>query len=176
MASIPRFLAKDYSTHCSIPTFLCPIPLRLLLARRGRICKSRLQMRSLQLSTAGTPPKALPLPSRLLTLPRTCPGCGAFTQTTNPNNAGFYSLKRKSVNAFVAQQALESREGDCTTRHPDFSLSNPRLLHVSDPNRELPHILGGRFGMVPCKTISILTCEWVFVQSVNPNANLQPLS
>lgn len=172
MASIPRFLSKECSTHCSIPTFLCPIPLRLLLARRGRICKSRLQMRSLQLRTPGTPPKALPLPSRLLTLPRTCPGCGAFTQITNPNNAGFYSLKRKSVNAFVAQQALELREGDCTTRHPDFLLTNTRLLHVLDPNR----VSGGRLGIVFFKTISILTCRWVFVQSVNSNANLQPLS
>lgn len=176
MASIPRFLAKEYSTHCSIPTFLCPIPLRLLLARRGRISKSRLQLRSLQLSTSGTPPKTLPLPSRLLTLPRTCPGCGAFTQTTNPNIAGFYSLKRKSVNAFVAQQALESREGDCITRHPDFLLANTRVLNVLDPKRELPHISGGRFGMLPFKTISILTCEWVCVQSANSNANLQPLS
>lgn len=176
MTSIHRFLAKEYSTHCSIPTFLCPIPLRLLLARRGRICKSRLQKRSLQLRTADTPPKALPLPSRLLTLPRTCPGCGAFTQITNPNNAGFYNLKRKSVTAFVAQQALEAREVHCTMQHPDFLLANTRQLHVLDPNKGLPHISGGRFGMVPFKKISILTCGWVFVQSFNSNANLQPLS
>lgn len=175
MASIPRFIAKEYSTHCSIPTFLCPIPLRLLLARRGRIYRSRLQMRSLQVRTAGTPPKALPLPSRLLNLPRTCPGCGAFTQITNPNNAGFYSLKRKSVNAFVAQQALESREGDCTTRHSNSLLANTRLLPVLDPNKGLPHIPSGRFGIVLFKTIFILTCGWVFVQSVNSIANLQPL-
>lgn len=172
MASIPRFLVKEYLTHCSIPTFLCPILLRLLSARTGRIYKSRLQMRSLQVRMAGTLPKALHLPSRLLILPRTCPGCGAFTQITNPSNAGFYSLKRKSVNAFVAQQALESREGDCTMRNPNVLLADTRLLKVLDPNRGLPHISGGMFGIVLVQTISILTCEWEFVHSVNSNANL----
>lgn len=170
MAYIPRFLAEAYLTHCSILTFLCPIPLRLLLARRGRIRKSRPQMRYLQVRTSS------PLPSRILTLPRSCPGCGAFTQITNPNNAGFYSLKRKSVNAFVAQQALESRGGDSNTRYPDFLVADPRLLLVLDPNKGLPHISGGMFGIVLFKTISILTNRWVFVQSVDSNTNLQPLS
>lgn len=162
MASIPRFFAQECLTHCSIPTFLCPIPFRLLLARRGRISKSRLQVRSLQVRTADTPRKALPLPSRLLTLPRTCPGCGAFTQITNPNNAGFYSLNRKSVSAFVAQQALEPREGGCTTRNPDFLLADTRLLQVLDPNRGLQNISGSMFGIVLVKTIYILTCGWGF--------------
>lgn len=141
MAYIPRFLAEAFLTHCSIPTFLCPIPLRLSSVRRGRICKSRLQVRSLQVRTA------TPLPSRLLTLPKSCPGCGAFTQVTNPKNAGFYSLKRKSVNVFVAQQALESRGGDSASRNPDLFLADTRPLQVSDPSRGLTHISGGMSGI-----------------------------
>lgn len=39
---------------------------------------------------------------RLLDLPRCCPGCGAFTQITNPDQAGFYGTTRKAVRAFIA--------------------------------------------------------------------------
>lgn len=38
----------------------------------------------------------------LLDLPRSCPGCGAFTQTTNPDQAGYYGEARKAVQAFIA--------------------------------------------------------------------------
>jgi hypothetical protein len=37
-----------------------------------------------------------------LILPRSCPGCGAFTQFTIPEQAGFYDFARKAVQAFVA--------------------------------------------------------------------------
>lgn len=152
MACIPRFLAEVYLAQYSIPTFLCPLPLRLL-ARKGRVCKSLLQTRSLKVKTAGTPRKALPLPSHLLTLPITCPGCGAFTQITNPKNAGFYSLKRNSVNVFLAQQAFPSRKGNL-----DLKLAETRVLQGLNPSRGLPHISAGISGTVPSKIVFILTC------------------
>lgn len=156
MACIPRFLAEVYLTQYSITTFLCPIPLRLL-ARRGRISKPCLQTRSLQVKTADRPRRSLRLPSHLLSLPITCPGCGAFTQITNPNQAGFYSLKRKSVNAFLAHPGFQSREGNSTTRNPDLGLAKTRALQDLDPIRRLPHISAGMFG-TPVQIISILTC------------------
>ena len=38
-----------------------------------------------------------------LTLPSTCPGCGAYSQIVNPNDAGFYS-SRKSVKEYLDSQ------------------------------------------------------------------------
>lgn len=164
MAWIPRLLAEAHLTQYSIPAFLCPTVLRLVL-RRGRICQSRLQTRSLQLQTADTPRKASPLPSHLISLPRTCPGCGAFTQITNPHKAGFYNLKRKSVNAFLAQQGLESRDGDSTTRNPDLGLAETRVLRDLDCNRRLPHISFGMFGTLHSKVIiSTLTCKQIYLK------------
>ena len=42
-----------------------------------------------------------PNPSQLLCLPRSCPGCGAFTQSVSPEQPGFYGTNRKSVKAFI---------------------------------------------------------------------------
>lgn len=156
MACIPRSLAEASLTQYSIPTYLCPISLRLLL--RGRICKSRLQSRSLQVNTTDRPRKALPPPSNLLSLLITCPGCGAFAQITNPKKAGFYSLKRKSVNAFLAQEGFQSRKGDSTTCNSDLGLAETRVLQDLDPNRRLPHISAGMLGTVSFKITSILIC------------------
>lgn len=39
---------------------------------------------------------------KILDLPRSCPGCGGFAQTTNPDQAGFYGVTRKAVQAFIA--------------------------------------------------------------------------
>lgn len=156
MACIPRFFAEASLTQYSIPTFLCPISLRLLL--RGRICKSRLQSRSLQVKTTDRPRKALSPPSHLLSLLITCPGCGAFAQITNPNKAGFYSLKRKSVNTFLAQQDFQSRKCDSTTRNSDLGLAETRVLQDLDPNRRLPHVSAGMLGTVSFKITSILAC------------------
>ena len=47
--------------------------------------------------------------SKLSFLPWTCPGCGAYTQTLNPDNAGFFSISRKPVKAFVAAQSAAAK-------------------------------------------------------------------
>lgn len=39
---------------------------------------------------------------QFLRLPRYCPGCGAASQTTNSDDAGFYPLTRQSVKTFLA--------------------------------------------------------------------------
>ncbi|KAI5293219.1 hypothetical protein KEM52_005735 [Ascosphaera acerosa] len=45
-----------------------------------------------QRAPAGTSPAALPV---------TCHGCGAFTQWVYPDEAGFYTLTRKTVKAYL---------------------------------------------------------------------------
>ncbi|MCJ1312300.1 hypothetical protein MMC25_005974 [Agyrium rufum] len=40
-------------------------------------------------------------------LPETCPGCGAYSQFINAEEAGFYSITRKPVKAYVAAQRRE---------------------------------------------------------------------
>ena len=153
MACISRFFAEASLTQHRIPTFLCPISLRLL--PRGRICKYRLQSRSLQVKTTDRPRKDLSPPSHLLSLLITCPGCGAFAQITNPNKAGFYSLKRKSVNAFLAQRGFQSKKCDSTS---DLGLAETRVLQDLDLNRRLPHVSAGMLGTVSFKITSIFTC------------------
>ena len=41
-------------------------------------------------------------PDPVLDLPRFCPGCGAFTQSTIPDQPGYYGVNRKAVQAFLA--------------------------------------------------------------------------
>ena len=40
--------------------------------------------------------------TQLALLPWTCPGCGAYTQIQNTEDAGFYTTSRKAVKAFVS--------------------------------------------------------------------------
>lgn len=42
----------------------------------------------------------------LLLLPRSCPGCGAFTQDLRSDQAGFYSLSRKPVRRYLERIAV----------------------------------------------------------------------
>jgi len=44
-------------------------------------------------------------------LPRSCPGCGAFTQSVSPDQPGYYSTSRKSVKAFIAHHGHGTERG-----------------------------------------------------------------
>lgn len=61
--------------------------------------------------SATLPSNNLPTHSELLILPRSCPGCGAFTQIVSPDQPGFYSTNRRSVKAFVASHGQASKLG-----------------------------------------------------------------
>lgn len=85
-----------------IPLFLCPS-----LASCANISHdlgrrlSRPRRHRLHVDGTATPSHGFPTPSQLLSLPRSCPGCGAFTQTVSPVQPGFYGINRKSVKAFL---------------------------------------------------------------------------
>lgn len=92
----------------SIPLFLCPLLASCVSISHGprRRCL-RPRRHQLHVDTTITSLHSLPDPSHLLDLPRSCPGCGAFTQTVSPEQPGFYGTNRKSVKAFI------DRKGQC---------------------------------------------------------------
>lgn len=106
MASVFRLTILCHNARTSIPSFLCPF----LVSSTGPILRNRkrhLRLRPTQTRPlhAGTAARnhVLPTPTQLLELPRSCPGCGAFSQILSPDQPGFYSINRKSVKAFVAR-------------------------------------------------------------------------
>ena len=84
-------------------------------------------------STTVSPPEreSSPIPSFASGLPRTCPGCGAYSQTLNPEEAGFYSASRKSIKAFVASQHASTRQASEAEDHTYTTIvahADPSLL------------------------------------------------
>ena len=95
-----------------IPLFLCPSlascanishDLRRLLRRPRR--------HQLHVGCAAKPSHSFPTPLQLSNLPRTCPGCGAFTQTVSPEQPGFYGTNRKSVKTFIGSNGQPPNKG-----------------------------------------------------------------
>lgn len=85
-----------------IPLFLCPSLASCANIRhdlRRRLWRPR--RHQLHVDCAATRSHSYPTPLQLSSLPRTCPGCGAFTQTVSPEQPGFYGTNRKSVKAFI---------------------------------------------------------------------------
>lgn len=95
-----------------IPLFLCPS-----LASHTNIShglgrpRSRPSRHQLHVNTTGTPSCGFPTPSQLSNLPRSCPGCGAFTQVVRPEQPGFYGTNRKSMKAFIGRNRQCPGEG-----------------------------------------------------------------
>ena len=107
MRGIARPVATVSARSWPIPVFLCP-----LLASSASLVQSppnrqapstRPRTRRLHIEAARGPEKqpfqTSPGPHAL---PWSCPGCGALTQTVDPNEAGFYTITRKSVKAFIS--------------------------------------------------------------------------
>ena len=95
------------------PVFLCPEIARLhsftlsvreisFKAGRRQLANSSLRIRS------ASPIQLQPQP---VSLPLQCPGCGAFTQFSDPGHAGYYSSSRRSVKIYLAQR--KAAAGQC---------------------------------------------------------------
>ncbi|OCK75368.1 hypothetical protein K432DRAFT_362232 [Lepidopterella palustris CBS 459.81] len=102
-------------SHASIPIFLCPNLLRGLTSTAilpQKRCNSRKKFSTLghrrtppvAVTTTSSPPldhaNAAP-PQKKRALPVCCPGCGAPTQTVEPNEAGFYTAHRGPVKSYL---------------------------------------------------------------------------
>ena len=87
-----------------IPLFLCPSLAPCINISHGlRRRHSRPRRHQLHVDATATPSDGYPTSSQLLHLPRSCPGCGALTQTVSPEQPGFYGTNRKSVKAFICR-------------------------------------------------------------------------
>ncbi|KAF2236542.1 hypothetical protein EV356DRAFT_498050 [Viridothelium virens] len=96
----------------AVPEFLCPILLKAPFQRRlakptptsKRFSTSRRRTTSVQqIGQAGAGHETAIVRSRN-TLPLSCPGCGAFSQTISPDEAGFYTENRAAVKAYLCDE------------------------------------------------------------------------
>lgn len=102
-----------------IPTFLCPGLVRiphLPLSTNYPIQPRHAQRRFLQTydHTVLPDPEAPEGQFRSRAhahLPQQCPGCGALSQTSVPDQAGYYNIRRRTVREFVGG-AVNKEEGD----------------------------------------------------------------
>lgn len=123
-----------------VPLFLCPSlasPNRRLTVRRpntgglsgDRIPSQRRKFHSDVLNNRVEPIESAPLnqqsgKSADRKLPTTCSGCGAFTQTTDPDQLGYVNLQNKRVKNWLDQKDFNSeaeatREADVIAKALD---------------------------------------------------------
>ena len=107
-----RLALRNASTvignKASIFLFLCPVLVRASVShvQTCNISRSSLRAQARQVQSQSSrqqPEDHYGPPAVLYRLPTTCPGCGAFAQTVQTGEAGFYSISRKPVKAFVYQ-------------------------------------------------------------------------
>ena len=90
--------------HTFPPLFICPSIASILpRARQLPSCDIRPPRRQYGDAAPSLDKEHTTLSPTLLSLPLQCPGCGAFTQNSAPEQAGYYSTSRKSVKTFLAQ-------------------------------------------------------------------------
>ncbi|KAJ2972873.1 hypothetical protein NUW58_g9088 [Xylaria curta] len=62
---------------------------------------------STTITPASDPPPGLSIPNK--SLPRQCRGCGALSQTSHPNQAGYFDLSRKAVRKYLGTDDSSDR-------------------------------------------------------------------
>ena len=140
MAHLERLALRPLRSKALLPVFLCPIlgkPHHVTPTVQQRVYESKNQSRHAHFDTVPTSSQSVPLPSlsQLHLLPRSCPGCGAFTQSVDSDQAGFYSINRKSVKAYIAQGMSERRnvvERDIYEK--SLERANPSLVQELGPD------------------------------------------
>lgn len=95
-----------------VPLFLCPSlgSCANISHDLGRLL-SRPRRHHLHVNGTATPSHGFATPLQLLSLPRSCPGCGAFSQIVSPEQPGFYGTNRKSVKAFIGRDGQRPSKG-----------------------------------------------------------------
>jgi genetic interactor of prohibitins 3, mitochondrial len=96
-----------------LPMFLCPAWIGIIRRQhqRQQLYSTSAQThltasRPSQVPHAIKPPNQASLPNRL---PPQCAGCGALSQTIDKYSAGYYNLKRRSVNEYLKGEATPRR-------------------------------------------------------------------
>ncbi|KAI9644292.1 Mitochondrial ribosome small subunit biogenesis protein [Ciborinia camelliae] len=101
-----RFSRQAECAVAEIPTFLCPLLARSLqpskLAHNQPQKSVRIHRRYIQSQAQEIPETSSIVTEQALTkLPSQCAGCGALSQITVQDEAGFYSLTRRSVKEYL---------------------------------------------------------------------------
>ena len=95
-----------------IPLFLCPLLASCTGGNPGSAQRPPSPRRhQLHVDVAAAASLGFPNPSQALHLPRSCPGCGALTQTVNTGQPGYYGINRKSVKAFIGRNGQNPGNG-----------------------------------------------------------------
>lgn len=108
LRSLPISRAELCRLEAAVPLFLCPAlldpplpPVRRLKSIGGsRALSTSARRRTLSRSSVAEPLHHVSTPPAP-TLPLSCPGCGAPSQTVDPDAAGYYSASRKAVKAYL---------------------------------------------------------------------------
>lgn len=102
MALRARFIGENFASLGLIPTFLCPALMRPT-SWPSSISKRqvRIQRRQNNVQVDTLPLDRPETVHTLLALPLQCPGCGAYTHSNNPHDAGYYSVSRKTVKSYI---------------------------------------------------------------------------
>ena len=102
LLSQPRYSTRRLHTHAAAPE----------VAHGATRPPRPLQQPPQRLPTLSSPEQ---VPSSPKSLPLQCSGCGAFSQSTQPSQAGFFDLRRKATQRYLGDAAVEApreRPGD----------------------------------------------------------------
>ena len=111
-----------------IPLFLYPLLASCTGGYHGPAQRPlRPRRHQLHVDVDATASHGLPNPSQVLPLPRSCPGCGALTQTISTGQPGYYGTSRKSVKAFTGRNGQNPG-----SRYDEESEVLERVLEVAD--------------------------------------------
>jgi genetic interactor of prohibitins 3, mitochondrial len=129
-------LRQDILRVVELPVFLCPALARPAVRKRHfhsqYTLPSYASQRPARLfhSVSHSLPKEIHHEStkNLIRLPRQCAGCGAFSQTSENGEPGFYSLSRRSVKEFLAPTS----ESENTKRLSEMKIIEAALGNLGD--------------------------------------------
>lgn len=113
MALLERMFAHSSRLSLDAQMFLCPLLVSLrhppcLIRKNASTYNSR--QSHMKNTLAHSSLSSLPLQPQILNLTVTCPGCGAFSQTVNPTQPGYYDIERKAVKAYINQSVYRLEE------------------------------------------------------------------
>lgn len=121
---VRRAIVKSDLPIADLPAFLCPGLLNIRPSPRARNYATKHQNQQFQglalsqqrgITTTSSSSNDLPAspPARALEkLPRQCPGCGAYSQFVDKEEAGFYTLTRKTIKDFLGTSLTRDKSAE----------------------------------------------------------------
>lgn len=97
-------------------------------------------------------------------LPTCCPGCGAFSQTIEPNEPGYYSSSRKQTRKLLASKRETIEQSDTAEDATRAVTEDSGLGMNAQPTAPIP--IQGRFRNMP--SFSMLRGSYLPISKVAP--------